>query len=66
MTKPQKNTINLGAVDLEEIDELIEQGFFSNRADFIRTSIQSQLYKHENNPQLTVTRKKYGTRHSDL
>jgi Arc/MetJ-type ribon-helix-helix transcriptional regulator len=46
--KPQdeKITINLGCVDLGQIDLLVEEGFYANRTDFIRTAIRSQLAVH--------------------
>ena len=33
----EKITINLGYVDLGRIDLLVQEGFYSNRTDFIRT-----------------------------
>ncbi|MGL5114869.1 MAG: CopG family transcriptional regulator [Beijerinckiaceae bacterium] len=39
----EKITINLGFVDLGRIDLLVEDGFYSNRSDFIRTAIRNQL-----------------------
>ncbi|NEI72913.1 CopG family transcriptional regulator [Rhizobium lusitanum] len=39
----EKITINLGYVDLGRIDLLVQEGFYSNRSDFIRTAIRSQL-----------------------
>lgn len=39
----EKLTINLGVVELAQIDVLVEQGIYSNRSDFIRTSIRNQL-----------------------
>lgn len=39
----EKLTINLGYVDLGRIDLLVQEGFFSNRTDFIRTAIRNQL-----------------------
>jgi len=44
----EKLTINLGIVELAQIDVLVEQGIFSNRSDFIRTSIRKQLENHQN------------------
>ena len=43
--KPQeeKITINLGCVDLGQIDLLVDEGFYANRTDFIRTAIRRQL-----------------------
>src|SRR6476646_2053757 len=41
--KTEKITVNLGLVDLGEIDLLVGEGFFANRTDFIRTAIRRQL-----------------------
>lgn len=43
----EKITINLGYVDLGRIDLLVQEGFYSNRSDFIRTAIRNQLGSHE-------------------
>src|SRR3954463_11585740 len=42
----EKITINLGPVDLGQIDLLVEEGFYSNRTDLIRTAIRNQLALH--------------------
>ena len=42
-TDNEKITINLGHVDLGRIDLLVQEGFYSNRTDFIRTAIRNQL-----------------------
>jgi Arc/MetJ-type ribon-helix-helix transcriptional regulator len=42
----EKITINLGFVDLGHIDLLVQEGFYSNRTDFIRTAIRNQLNHH--------------------
>ena len=42
----QKLTINLGCVDLGQIDLLVHEGFYANRSDFIRTAIRNQLSRH--------------------
>lgn len=39
----EKITINLGFVDLGRVDLLVQDGFYSNRTDFIRTAIRNQL-----------------------
>ena len=39
----EKITINLGIVELAQIDVLVEQGLYSNRSDFIRSAIRKQL-----------------------
>ena len=41
--KSEKITINVGLVDLGQIDLLVDEGFFANRTDFIRTAIRRQL-----------------------
>lgn len=53
----EKITINLGVVDLGKVDLLVEEGFYSNRTDFIRTAIRNQLDKHEGEMTATITRK---------
>jgi len=45
-TDSEKITINLGFVDLGQVDLLVEDGFYSNRTDFIRTAIRNQLLTH--------------------
>jgi Arc/MetJ-type ribon-helix-helix transcriptional regulator len=42
----EKITMNLGYVDLGRIDLLVQEGFYSNRTDFIRTAIRNQLTTH--------------------
>jgi Arc/MetJ-type ribon-helix-helix transcriptional regulator len=42
----EKITINLGYVDLGRIDLLVQEGFYSNRTDFIRTAIRNLLATH--------------------
>lgn len=42
----EKITINLGYVDLGRVDLLVQEGFYSNRTDFIRTAIRNQLSAH--------------------
>ncbi len=60
MTETEKITINVGAVDLGKIDLLVEQGHYSNRTDFIRSAIRSQLDKHVIEVQQAVTRHSFG------
>jgi len=43
LDKSEKITINLGLVDLGQIDLLVDEGFYANRTDFIRTAIRRQL-----------------------
>ena len=54
----EKITINLGYVDLGHIDLLVEEGFFSNRTDFIRTAIRNQLDRHQEAVKQSVSRHK--------
>ena len=42
----EKITINLGFVDLGQVDLLVAEGFYGNRTDFIRTAIRNQLSSH--------------------
>ena len=53
----QKITINLGVVDLGQIDVLEREGFYSNRTDFIRTAIRNQLAAHAEVVKQTVARR---------
>jgi hypothetical protein len=46
MADSEKITTNLNVVDLGKVDLLVEQGFYSNRTDFIKTSIRNQLISH--------------------
>ena len=55
--KTEKITINLGPVDLGQIDLLVQEGFYSNRTDFIRTAIRNQLTTHAEVVKRTVARK---------
>ena len=50
----EKITINLGYVDLGHIDLLVQEGFYSNRTDFIRTAIRNQLERHADTLQRSV------------
>ncbi len=42
----EKITINLGCVDLGQIDLLVQEGFYANRSDLIRAAIRRQLEHH--------------------
>lgn len=53
----EKITINLGYVDLGHIDLMVQDGFYSNRTDFIRTAIRNQLERHADVVRQSVTRK---------
>ena len=47
MSYSEKLTVNLNVVDIGQIDVLVEQGFYSNRTDFIKSAVRNQLAKHE-------------------
>ena len=53
----EKITINLGFVDLGQIDLLVAEGFYGNRTDFIRTAIRNQLGTHSEAVKQVVARK---------
>jgi Arc/MetJ-type ribon-helix-helix transcriptional regulator len=52
----EKITINLGFVDLGRVDLLVQEGFYSNRTDFIRTAIRNQLSTHGEEVRESITR----------
>src|SRR6187549_3431654 len=64
-SETEKITINLGYVDLGHIDLLVQEGFYSNRTDFIRTAIRNQIERHADVVRQAVTRKSVdlGLRH---
>jgi Arc/MetJ-type ribon-helix-helix transcriptional regulator len=53
----EKITINLGCVDLGQIDLLVQEGFYANRTDLIRTAIRNQLATHGEAVRQAVSRK---------
>lgn len=53
----EKLTINLGVIDLGQIDLLVGEGFYGNRTDFIRTAIRNQLATHADAVKQTVARR---------
>jgi Arc/MetJ-type ribon-helix-helix transcriptional regulator len=53
----EKMTINLGVVDLGQIDLLVQEGFYSNRTDLIRTAIRNQLAVHSEDVKRTIARR---------
>jgi Arc/MetJ-type ribon-helix-helix transcriptional regulator len=53
----EKITINLGYVDLGHIDLMVQDGFYSNRTDFIRTAIRNQLERHSDVVKRSTARK---------
>jgi len=60
MADTEKITINMSAVDLGKVDLLVQEGLYSNRTDFIRTAIRSQIEKHNFEVQQSVARHSYG------
>lgn len=57
VNESEKITINLGFIDLGQIDLLVQEGFYSNRTDLIRTAIRNQLSCHVDVVKQTVSRK---------
>ncbi|WP_202842305.1 hypothetical protein [Luteimonas saliphila] len=57
LAESEKITINLGVVDLGQIDLLVQEGFYSNRTDLIRTAIRNQLATHGDALRNTVARR---------
>jgi Arc/MetJ-type ribon-helix-helix transcriptional regulator len=57
LTELEKITINMGPVDLGQIDLLVREGFYQNRTDFIRTAIRNQIGEHAEAVKQTVVRK---------
>jgi Arc/MetJ-type ribon-helix-helix transcriptional regulator len=57
LTELEKITINMGPVDLGQIDLLVREGFYQNRTDFIRTAIRNQLTTHAEAVKQTAVRK---------
>src|SRR3989441_11933986 len=57
LSESEKITINLGLVDLGQIDLLVQEGFYSNRTDCIRTAIRNQLATHAEVVRGAVARK---------
>ena len=57
IAETEKITINLGPIDLGQIDLLVQEGFYSNRTDLIRTAIRNQLNTHADVVRQTVARK---------
>jgi Arc/MetJ-type ribon-helix-helix transcriptional regulator len=63
--KSEKITINVGLIDLGQIDLLVDEGFYANRTDFIRTAIRRQLENRADAVKKTVARRALtlGTQH---
>jgi Arc/MetJ-type ribon-helix-helix transcriptional regulator len=57
ITESEKITINLGPIDLGQIDLLVLEGFYTNRTDLIRTAIRNQLAMHADVLRQTAARR---------
>jgi Arc/MetJ-type ribon-helix-helix transcriptional regulator len=55
-SESEKITINLGYVDLGQIDLLVRERFYANRTDFIRTAIRNQLERQNDAVRESVAR----------
>jgi len=53
----EKMTVNVGVVDLGQVDLLVQEGFYSNRSDLIRTALRNQLALHADIVKQTVARR---------
>ncbi|MDB5665912.1 MAG: putative transcriptional regulator, CopG family [Cypionkella sp.] len=64
-SESEKLTINLGFVDLGQVELLVQAGFYSNRSDFIRTAIRNQLERHAETVKQVVSQRSVdlGLRH---
>jgi Arc/MetJ-type ribon-helix-helix transcriptional regulator len=64
----EKITVNLGFVDLGRVDLLVRDGFYGNRADFIRTAVRNQLERHDEAVRQSVARRqlKLGLSHYEV
>src|SRR3954471_11948350 len=57
LPESEKITINLGYIDLGHVDLMVQEGFYSNRTDFIRTAIRNQLERHADVVKQSTARK---------
>ncbi|HWO11449.1 MAG TPA: hypothetical protein VNN80_18270 [Polyangiaceae bacterium] len=55
--KTEKITINVGVVDLGEIDLLVREGFYANRTEFVRIAVRAQLAARAAAVEQTIARK---------
>jgi Arc/MetJ-type ribon-helix-helix transcriptional regulator len=60
LAETEKITINISVVDLGQIDLLVDEGFYSNRTDFIRTAIRRQIDSHAREVKETIIRRSFG------
>lgn len=59
MKDTEKITINTNAVDSEKVELMVDEGFYSNHADFIKTSVRNQLNAHSRTIEDVITVKSY-------
>ena len=59
MSESEKLTLNVSAVDLGKMDLLVQEGLYSNRAEFLRSAVRSQIEKHRLELEQSVTRNSY-------
>ena len=57
MVDSEKITIKMSVVDLGKVDLLVDEGFYANRTDFIRTAIRNQLDRHDDEVKQSAGRK---------
>jgi Arc/MetJ-type ribon-helix-helix transcriptional regulator len=64
----EKITVNLGFIDLGRMDLMVRDGFYANRADFIRTAVRNQLERQDDAVRQSVARRqlKLGMSHYTL
>lgn len=53
----EKMTVNVGVVDLGHVDLLVQEGFYSNRSDLVRTALRNQLALHADTLKQTLARR---------
>jgi len=53
----EKMAVNMGVVDLGQVDLLVQEGFYSNRSDLVRTAVRNQLTQHADVLKQTVARR---------
>jgi len=53
----EKMTVNIGVVDLGQVDLMVQEGFYSNRSDLVRTAVRNQLASHAEVLKQTVARR---------
>jgi len=53
----EKMTVNVGVVDLGQVDLLVHEGFYSNRSDLVRTAVRNQLALHSDSVKQAVARR---------